>query len=71
MDRHQAEKICRTLLDCSGKLDRSVATLEGLGSEEFQKRYRRLVGSIMGEFYIEIMRDIYREYPELEPGSIK
>lgn len=66
-----AEEITRELLSCSGKLDHSVGLLQGVVDEDFFIRYRGLVGQVMGMLYIEILRDLFRQYPELEPESMK
>lgn len=71
MNKELAKVVCDALLDCSGKLDHSVSALEGATSEQFLRQYRRLAGAIMGEFYIEILRDLYREHPDLEPEAMK
>jgi len=71
MNKELARDVRDALLDCSGKLDRSVSILEEVTSEQFVRRYRRLVGAIMGEFYVEVLRDLYREHPDLEPETMK
>ncbi len=71
MSRDLAERIARELFACSGKLDRSIADLNGAVDDEFLQRYRRRVGQIMGLLYIEFLGDIFKQYPDLEPESIK
>ena len=71
MDKELAEETIRDLLSCSGKLDQSVAVLEGAVDEESYIRYRQLVGQIMGLLYIEVLRELFAQYPELEPESMK
>lgn len=71
MRKELAEEITRELLSCSGELDRSVGLLQGLVDEDFFTRYRGLVGQAMGTLYIEILRDLFHQYPELEPESMK
>ena len=71
MRKDLAEHVSRELLACSGKLDRSVAVIDGAVDQELFQRYRRLVGQIMGVLYIEILRDIFAQYPDLEPESMK
>jgi hypothetical protein len=69
--RDLAEEIVRRLLDCSAKLDQSVASIQGKVDNEFFVRYRALVGQTMGMLYLDILRPIFREYPELEPESMR
>ena len=45
--------------------------IDGAVDQELFQRYRRLVGQIMGVLYIEILRDIFAQYPDLEPESMK
>lgn len=71
MRRDLAEKICAALLECSGKLDRSVGALAGAVEAELFDRYRRSVGQVLGTIYIEVLRDIFDEHPDLEPDSMK
>lgn len=71
LSRELAEEVIKELLACSGKLDQSVATLQGEVDEDLFLRYRRLVGQTMGELYLNVLRDLFRHYPELEPDSMK
>jgi hypothetical protein len=34
-------------------------------------RYRRQVGQVMGLFYIDVLRELFKQYPDLEPASLK
>lgn len=69
MNRDLAEELTRDLLACSGKLDRSVAIIQASADPGLFQIYRRSVGQIMGLLYIEILRDVFRQYPDLEPGA--
>ena len=71
MNRPAAEKISQDLLSCSGKLDQSVAVLTGVLSPEDFQRYRGLVGQIMGTLYLDVLREVFELYPDLEPESMK
>jgi len=39
--------------------------------QDFFEQYRRAAGGVMGLLYIEIMRDLYEKYPELEPAAFR
>lgn len=71
LNRELAEEVTKELLACSGKLDQSVATLQGEVGEDLFVRYRRLVGQTMGELYLDVLRDLFQQYPDLEPDSMK
>ena len=66
-DHEFAKKCMELVLEYSGKLDESVAEAQDrLTVEEF-KAYRRAVGAVMGECFLEILRPIFRRHPELKP----
>lgn len=67
MHRRSAEELTEDLLACSGKLDRSVAIIQSSSNPDFFQKYRTSVGQVMGLFYLEILRDVFRLYPDLEP----
>jgi hypothetical protein len=66
-----AEEVIRELLACSGKLDHSVATLQGQVNDDIFIKYRKLVGQAMGHLYLDLLRDLFKQYPDLEPDSMK
>jgi len=66
-----AERIIRDVLAFSGKLDQSVAAISGSVEEDFFNQHRLAVGRAMGLLYIEILRDLFQQYPELEPESMR
>lgn len=71
MRKETAKEVAKELLFCSGKLDQSVTLVRGVVGENFYLQYRALVGQIMGTLYIELLRDIFQQHPELEPDSMK
>jgi len=71
MNKGQAEKVARALLSCAGKLDESVGLLRHDMDEEGYLSYRREIGEIMGLLYIDILRPIFAQYPELEPETMR
>jgi hypothetical protein len=71
MRKDLAERVVESLLACSGRLDRSVAVLEGSVDQQFYGSYRRRVGQVMGALYIDVLRELFQEHPDLEPDSMK
>ena len=71
ISRKRAEAIVQELLECTEKLDQSVAILVDQAEEDFFISYRRQVGEVLGFFYLEILSEVFREYPDLEPESLK
>ncbi len=71
MQREVAAEILALMREYSGKLDRSVQFVKDTCSTEEFIDYRRAVGATMGEMYVEIMRPIFHEHPDLEPEELK
>ena len=71
MRRDVAEGVTAFTLEYSAKLNQSVQRVKDTCSSEEFERYRRIVGRIMGYMYIDIMRPIFFEYPDLEPESLR
>jgi hypothetical protein len=71
MRRDLAERLAQDLFLCSVKLDNSIAEVERMADQEFFQKYRRLTGRVMGLLYVDILREIFRQYPDLEPDFMK
>ena len=56
---------------CSATLNESVRRVMDTCPEEEFKTYRRVIGRIMGDIYLDVMQPIHRQYPELEPEELK
>ena len=66
-----AKQVERTMRDCSAALNESIRlVMEKCPEEEF-KRYRRAVGGVMAEMYLEVMQPIHQRFPDLEPPELK
>jgi hypothetical protein len=62
-----ANNISELMLDISGQLNESVAYVtENCDQDELQN-YRRVIGNIMGIIGLDILNNIYREFPEIKP----
>jgi hypothetical protein len=71
MEHSVAKQINDMMIEFSGRLNQSIKlVMDNCDDDEF-KRYRRTVGKIMGEMFVEIMTPIYKEYPELTPEELK
>lgn len=71
MNADTAQRVRDILLDVSGKLDASVALVQGAVSEEEFRQYRRAIAGVMGALYFDALRPLFREHPDLEPASFK
>jgi hypothetical protein len=70
-DKDIARKINIILIDVARILDQSVILVKDNCSDEEFINYRRRIGIIMGEMLLEIMNQIYKQHPDLEPESFK
>jgi len=71
MQKEVAEEILALMLEYSGKLDQSTQRVKDTCTEQEFVRYRRAVGTVMGEMHMGIMLPIFNEYPDLEPDEMK
>ena len=56
---------------CSGILDDSVRRVMETCSEDEFKTYRRVIGGIMADIYLNVMQPIHQKYPDLEPEEMR
>ncbi len=56
---------------CSALLNESVRQVMETCPEEEFKNYRRTVAAIMADVYLNVMKPIHRQYPDLEPAELK
>jgi hypothetical protein len=71
MDRITAGQIDTVLANVVRQLDSSVALVQAkCDADEFQ-RYRRIIGKVMGEIFVEIQEPLYNKYPELTPPGLR
>jgi hypothetical protein len=70
-DAAVARQISETMIEISGRLDRSITTVkERCSSEEFET-YRRAIGRILGEMLLEVLNPLYAEHPALKPPQME
>lgn len=70
MKKETAEKTSLALLRISSVLDTLLHEYEEkLGEEEFIA-YRKKFGEILASVYLEVLRPLWKEHPELEPEEM-
>ena len=70
-DKTTAEAIDRSMRSCSSALNESIRlVMETCPDEEFQV-YRKKVATLMADIYFEVLRPLYRKYPDLEPPELR
>jgi hypothetical protein len=69
-DTEVAKNISFLMLEIGARLNASVAEIqERCPNDEFTA-YRRAVGSVMGEMFVEIMKPLYATHPEITPPEL-
>ncbi len=69
-NRDTAKQILDELFDLSGRLDWSVATVRDRCPESELIAYRRAIGQVMGEMWVEVIRPILAAHPDLTPPEL-
>ncbi|HTV84821.1 MAG TPA: hypothetical protein VME63_05420 [Dyella sp.] len=65
-----AKQVSELMLDYSRRLDSSIALVrDSCDAEEF-KGYRRAVGKVLGEIYLEVLTPLYQKHPDLKPPGM-
>ena len=71
MTKDVAIELNRLVREASGLLDRSTGVaLEEFSSQAFES-YRYEIGQILGEIYFTVLDDLWKEFPELLPESMR
>jgi hypothetical protein len=68
-DARIAKQVSDLMVEFSGRLDGSIATVRDQCSPEEFAVYRRAVGRIMGEMLLEVLNPLYAEHSSLKPRS--
>lgn len=71
MKKETAREISSLMLELSGKLNESIVLVASDGNADETEYYKKTVGRIMGDLFVEIMRPIYKEYPDLKPHGLR
>lgn len=66
-----AKRISDLMLDISGQLDESVATVKMTCPPEEFESYRRSVGRILGQVLLDVLNPLYAEHPTLKPPGFE
>jgi hypothetical protein len=67
MDRGDAEKLMQHYLAAGAALNEATSLIDTLADAEEQRRLRRPLGEVMESIYLELMRPIIKEHPEVDP----
>jgi hypothetical protein len=70
MEKKIAAEVVKSILDCSAKLDKTIARVQLVAKEEEYSRYRRTIGQVMGIMLTDILNPIFEDYPDLKPKDL-
>jgi hypothetical protein len=71
MDKRAAKRVSEFVLKASGELDESVAFVRDNCSESEFLAYRESIGKVMHDLWVNVLKPIYNEHPDLEPQELK
>ena len=67
MERGTAKVICEHILECNKHLNQALWAVKGPVSPDFFDRYKKDVGWVMGSLYVDVLCEVFKQYPDLEP----
>jgi hypothetical protein len=67
IDRAYATAVMTACLFIGSHLDSLSAMSERVENEAERAKFRRAIGEIMGTLYVDIMRPVVKQYPDLDP----
>ena len=67
MDRDTAATLLQHYLTACEALNEATALVGAVLDEEEQRQIRRPIGEVGAAIYVDLMRPIIRQYPELDP----
>jgi hypothetical protein len=71
MEKQTAALVSQRLLRLSGEADASVTTVMTHDAAPTARAYRALVGRLMGYAYTNVLAQVWRHFPELEPEGMR
>ena len=71
MKRDVAEQIVSIMHKVTMEMDASIVLVQRECTDEELIEYRRAAGRAMGYLFTDIVRPIFRDYPELMPEEMK
>ncbi len=67
MERAIAEQLLRTFLAMNESLNSATLLAAKVESKDEQDSLRRAIGNVIQVIYIDLMRPVIRQYPDLDP----
>ncbi len=70
-NKDTAREVEAAMRQCSSILNESIRRVMDTCPDEEFKKYRRTIGAIMADVYLNVMQPIHQRYPDLEPPELK
>ena len=71
MEHATAQQVEIIMRDVRERLNESIKIVMNSSDPDEFHRYRRQIGKVMGEIFLEIQQPIYDEHPDLTPSSLR
>jgi hypothetical protein len=68
MTRTAAERIVQSLLSATAALNETLKVVQVEAPGLLFDQYRRHAGQVMGAIYLDLIKLIVQDYPDLDPG---
>lgn len=69
MTRDAAKRVIDELLGASRALNESVRLLQAEASDSLFRAYRKRAAEVMAAVYLDLVKPIANDYPDLDPGG--
>ena len=67
MERAIAEQLIRTLAAINEQLNSATSLTAQIDSKDEQQSLRRAIGTVVQTIYLDLMRPVINQYPDLDP----
>jgi hypothetical protein len=71
MDRPTAAQIESIMREVCERLNESIRLVKDSSTAIESQDYRRKIGKVMGDIFLEVQQPIYTAYPELTPVELR
>ena len=68
MTRDTAEKVIQALVSAVGAVNDNLFLVQPEVSEIMYKDYKKRSGEVMAAIYLDLIKPIVKDYPDLDPG---
>ncbi|MGB2717388.1 MAG: hypothetical protein WBC51_24610 [Vicinamibacterales bacterium] len=62
------EKVIQGLLAATGALNETLRLVQAVGTESEFKDFRKQTATVMAAIYLDMIKPIVQDYPDLDPG---